>query len=277
MRARTTAVHKRELAEPEPLERKGATAPDWRIWLGLTLTTIWLALLSVYVAGTIGWRAIGDAPIERLGNFLEGAFAPLAFLWLVIGYFLQKKEIAQNTAAIKMQYVEIRKSAEQAAIQSEAIRASEQHARKQSFLQTAEVVRQQLGHISGFLFLSSQGGGDSGVVSEERIAELWGSLNNTDPEGFSRSLLQIRFTRGLRYAYKLLYGTAIRTRHCRNFIFHFERLLEAADQCDGEGILRDAFQGSAHGRLYQWMIESRDKPPEGFVYGTYDFDPDSVE
>ena len=43
--------------------------------------------------------------METLGNFLEGAFAPLAFLWLVIGYFLQKKELVQNTTAIKMQYV----------------------------------------------------------------------------------------------------------------------------------------------------------------------------
>ena len=133
------------------------SGPDWRIWLGLSVTTTWLVLLSLYVANTIGWTNIGNEPIQPLGNFLEGAFAPLAFLWLVIGYFLQKKELMQNTDAIKMQYVEIQKSAEQAVIQTEAIRASEMHARKQSFLQTAESVKQQLGAISAFLFLSSQG------------------------------------------------------------------------------------------------------------------------
>ncbi len=105
--------------------------PDWRIWLGLSLTAIWLLILGLYVANTIGWSSIGVAPIETVGNFLEGAFAPLAFLWLVIGYFLQKKELVQNTTAIKMQYVEIQKSADQAVIQSEAIRASELHARKE--------------------------------------------------------------------------------------------------------------------------------------------------
>ena len=113
------------------------SGPDWRIWLVLSVTTTWLVLLSLYAANTIGWPNIGNEPNQTLGNFLEGAFAPLAFLWLVIGYFLLKKELMQNTDAIKMQYVEIQKSAEQTVIQPEAIRATEMHARKQSFLQTA--------------------------------------------------------------------------------------------------------------------------------------------
>ena len=251
------------------------TKPDWRIWLGLGITVLWLLLLSIYIASTIGWMNIGTAPIERLGNFLEGAFAPLAFLWLVIGYFLQRKELTQNTAAIRMQHVEIQKSAEQAVMQTQALIASEQHVRKQSFLQTADVVRRQLGGISGFLFLSSQGGGEGGVVSAERIAELWSAINNTDPEGFTRSLLQLRFIKSERYAYKLLYGTEIRTRHSSSFIFHLERLLAMAEKCDDDGILRDAMLDTAHGRLYQWMIEARDTPPAGFTYGVYDFDPDS--
>ncbi len=238
--------------------------------MGLAVTIIWLAFLAAYVEHSIGFSEIWNAPIERVGNFLEGAFAPLAFLWLVIGYFLQKKELMQNTAAIKMQYVEIQKSAEQAVIQSEA-------ARKQSFLQSAEVVRQHLGGISGFLFLSSQGSGDSGIVSSERIGELWGSLNNTDPEGFTRSLLQIRFTNGIPYSYKLLYGTEVRTRHCENFIFHFERLLDEAAAADRSGMLKDGFLGSAHGRLYQWMVDYRENPPEGFTYAVYNFDPDTPD
>ena len=175
-----------------------------------------------------------------------------------------------------MQYVEIQKSADQAVIQSKAIQASERHASKQSFLQIAEVVKQQLGTIAAFLFMSSQGATGTGVVSSERIAELWGSLNNTDPEGFSRSMLQLRFSEGPIYAYKLLYGTLIRTTHSENFIFHYERLLRQADASDEEGIIRDAILGSAHGRLYQWMIGGRDNPPDGYQYGVCDFDPDSV-
>ena len=262
----------------QPFRLPGSrVAPDWRIWLGLSVTIVWLLGLGIYVQHSVGWANIYDAPIEIVGNFLEGAFAPLAFLWLVIGYFLQKKELMQNTDAIKMQYVEIQKSAEQAVIQSEAIRASELHARRQAFVHVTESVRQQLGTIAAFLFLSSQGASDTGVVSQERISELWGSLNNLDPEGFSRSMLQIRFGHGPRYTWKLLYGTPIRTRHSENFIFHFERLLREAGATDASGMMRDAQLGSAHGRLYQWMIEARDHPPEGFRYGIYDFDPDEAD
>ncbi len=271
--------HIQHIVKEEPFRLHGiSSGPDWRIWLGLSVTTTWLVLLSLYVANSVGWSNIGNEPIQTLGNFLEGAFAPLAFLWLVIGYFLQKKELTQNTDAIKMQYVEIQKSAEQAVIQSKAIRASELHARKQSFLQTAESVKQQLGAIAAFLFLSSQGGaGNNGLVSEERIAELWGSLNNTDPEGFSRSLLQMRFSNGERYAYKLLYGTEIRTRHTNSFMFNFERLLKNAIEADEDGLIKDALLGGAHGRLYLWMTFYKESPPAGFTIGVYDFDPDTIE
>ena len=86
------------------------------VWiLGLITTITYLGVLAIYVGKSIGWANIGNAPIEIMGNFLEGAFAPLAFLWLVIGYFLQKKELMQNTDAIKMQYIEIQKSARQTA------------------------------------------------------------------------------------------------------------------------------------------------------------------
>lgn len=271
--------HRQHTVKEEAFRLHGVgSGPDWRIWLGLSITTTWLLLLSLYIANSIGWGNIGNEPIQTLGNFLEGAFAPLAFLWLVIGYFLQKKELMQNTDAIKMQYVEIQKSAEQAVIQSKAIRASEMHARKQSFLQTAESVKQQLGAIAAFLFLSSQGGaGENGLVTEERIAELWGTLNNTDPEGFSRSLLQLRFSNGERYAYKLLFGTKIRTRHTESFIFNFERLLKNAIEADEDGLIKDALLGGAHGRLYLWMTLYKESPPAGFTFDVYDFDPDTID
>ena len=268
-----------KLAPParEPTGRPASSSPDWRIWLGLSLTTVWLLLLSIYVASSIGWRNIGSAPIETLGNFLEGAFAPLAFLWLVIGYFLQKKELVQNTDAITMQFAAIQKSADQSVIQSEAIRASEQHARRESFLRIAENVKQQLGNRMGLLFISSQGSTATGVVSGEKISQMWNALNKTDPESFSRSMLELQTMHGEYYAYKLLYGTPTRTRHSEDFIFNFARLLRAADACDEDGMIRDSLVGSAHGFIYNRMIAIRDKPPAGLQYGVYDFDPDTLD
>jgi len=259
------------------LKQPGSENRDWRIWLGLILTSTYLVIIGVYVSGVVGWQKFFDEPIELVGSFLEGAFAPLAFLWLVIGYFLQKKELALNTLAISRQNEVILQSAEQAVIQSRSIVASELHARKESFLKIAESVKQQLGAIMGFLYISSQSAAGSGLVPEEKISELWSAMSEKDPEIFSRQMLTIQLTHGERYAYKLFFGTPIRTRHTENFIFNFERMLRAAEECDTDGMIHDALLGTGNGYIYSRAIRFRDDPPDGFALGVYDFDPDSFD
>ncbi|MCW0310525.1 hypothetical protein NB694_000325 [Pantoea ananatis] len=50
---------------------------------------------------------------NELGDFLAGAFSPVAFLWLVLGFFQQQKELQQNTDALKLQAQELQNSVEQ--------------------------------------------------------------------------------------------------------------------------------------------------------------------
>lgn len=102
-------------------------------------------------------------------------------------------------------------------------------------------------------------------------------MNQNDPEVFSRRMLELNYVMPRHYGYKLFYGTPIRTRHSENFIFNFERLLNAARECDLDGMIHDALLGSGHGHLYQLAIQLQESPPTGFTYGVYDFDPDSVE
>ena len=245
---------------------------DWRIWLGIAVTGFWLLILAVYISGSVGWFNISNVPIDTLGGFLEGSFAPLAFLWFVLAYFSQQKELAQNTEALRLQSLEMQRSVEQATVQAEAISQSELHARREAFVGVHEIVRIQLGNILGFLFISSQGATGTGEVPPERISQLWGSR---DPEAFSRQLLELSFLKSPEYAYKLFWGTEVRTRHSNNFIFAFERLLTAASECGDDGMIRDAVEGTTHGHVYRRMIEFRDSPPEGFTLGVYDFDPDT--
>jgi hypothetical protein len=155
---------------------------DWRVLGGLAITFLYLILMAMYIASQVGWIPFTQLPVENMGSFLEGAFAPLAFLWLVIGYFLQKKELRQNTDAMKMQFVEIQKSAEQAVAQTEAIARSELHQRRESFLKIAEVVRTQLGTVVGLLYLSSQmAEGNQQEVPPEKLANLWANVGKDDP------------------------------------------------------------------------------------------------
>lgn len=237
--------------------------PDWRIWLGLGLTIGWLALCGLWIS-VDGWSAFTALPLGDLGSFLEGAFAPLAFLWLVIGYFLQQKELEQNTEALKAQSEEIQRTAEQAVIQSEKMAASEIHARQEAFLQVYRAVRNQLGTIMGFLFISSQASTADGTVTPEEQSRLF-SGSGRDPELFSRKMLELHFALASDpdQQYELFYGTQIRARHSNSFIYTFERLLARAAAVDEEDIIRDAFLGGGHGMVYRIAKgHQRKAPPE---------------
>ncbi|ENX46660.1 MULTISPECIES: hypothetical protein [Acinetobacter] len=50
---------------------------------------------------------------NELGDFFAGFFSPLAFLWLVFGYYQQGEELKQNTLALNLQADELRNSVEQ--------------------------------------------------------------------------------------------------------------------------------------------------------------------
>ena len=250
---------------------------DWPIKAGLWGSILWLLLLAAYISNSLGFANLSAVPMDILGSFLEGAFAPLAFLWFVLGYFTQQKELSQNTEAIKLQHQEMQKSAVQAAIQAEATQASEVHARRESFLSGAKSVKAQLGAIMGFLIISSQGSNANGLVPPEKMTELWNAMGRNDHEVFSRQMLSLSFIHGDRYAYKLMFGTVLRRRHTENFIFNFERLVAAAIECDTNGMIRDATMGSTHGHIYDRIIQIRNNPPTGFELGVYDFDPDTIE
>ncbi len=77
--------------------------PDWRITAGFILSTVWIASGFYYLKNIVGFSAFIVLPTGEIGSFLEGSFAPLAFMWLVIGHFMQQKEISANTKAIQVQ------------------------------------------------------------------------------------------------------------------------------------------------------------------------------
>ena len=216
----------------------------------MSLTVFWLVLGFIRISQD-GWNDFFRLPVAELGSFLEGAFAPLAFLWLVIGYFLQQKELQQNTLALRAQAEEIQRTAEQAVIQTEQMAASEVHARQEAFLQIYRAVRTQLGSIAGFLFISSQSTQADGTVTAEEQSKLF-SQSGQDTELFSRRLLElhIQLAEDPAQQYRLFYGTRVRAKHSNSVIYTFERLLKRADEVDPDSLIRDALLASGHGFLY---------------------------
>ena len=219
---------------------------DWRISLGLLFTLLWLVLGFLYIASNVGWAAFFQLPIDQMGTFLEGAFAPLAFLWLVIGLFIQQSVLAENNEELRRNNLHSEK-------QTHAIAATELNTRQETFFKIYENARRQLGAISGLLFISSQGPVGNQNYSEERLSELWSQFATSDYEVFSRLFLTAQALND--EAEDLFYGTEIRRRHCENFIVSFDRLLKMARGCDKDNVIQDTIIWSAHGLLSTRMRE----------------------
>ncbi len=245
----------------DPFSEEESSRRDWRIAFGLVLTAIWLVAAFAYVAVGMGWIGFLGQPVGDLGDFLDGAFAPLAFLWLVLGLFLQQSELAQNNRAIRLQYEVMRKTAEQAEIQTRAIAANELHARQDTFIELAKLVGAHLEVISGMLFMSVVGPAGSGEVDPDQMDVLWSRTSSGESALFSRRLILLRVQQETDAAAReIFWGTPIRKRHSETFIHSFERLLRTAAGCDPDGMISDALLGNGQGRVYQIMKELRDPP-----------------
>lgn len=232
---------------PLSLEDHQIAHRDWRIWAGSGLSILWIGSGLFYLFAVVGWDRFWAQGIDQLGSFLEGAFAPLAFLWLVIGLFIQQKELAKNN-------VELRKTNEQSKRQTEAIAATALNARQETFFMIAGGVRQQLGGITGMLLLSSKGTVGDGTFSREEFSDFWQRHATGDDEFFARQFLTIALAGDDTFE-DLFYGTKIRIRHTENYKRNFRRLLKLAADCDVDDIITDAMKDTAHGMLYLRMIE----------------------
>ena len=239
---------------------------DRRIVLGLALTACWVALGAAYVARQVGARAFLALPPSELASFLEGFVSPLAFLWLVLGLFMQQSELQQNSRALALQSEALQKSAEQAEIQARAIHANELHARQDTFVDLYAMVNRQLGVMAALLYMSSQQVGLGGTVPAQEVGQNWAQLGAGDDEVFTRHMLRLGATLPAAEAYPLFFGTPVRTRHSEAFVATFERWLRNAISCDPDGLIRDAILGNGSGRLYSLITRLRDDPPAGAVH-----------
>jgi hypothetical protein len=104
---------------------------DKRFWFGVVVSVLWLAWMGLQ------WYSIGSLPekLNERGDFFAGYFAPLAFLWLVIGYLQQGDELRQSTEALRLQAEELKNSVEQQSLLVEVSR--------QQLEQEAAAIRQE--------------------------------------------------------------------------------------------------------------------------------------
>ena len=227
---------------------------DWRLRLSMAITILWTTLGLIYITSVVGWVDFARLNAPSLGGFLEGAFAPLAFLWLVVGFFMQQSQLSQNTHAVERQLEVMRQAALQAELQSRAIAADELHSRQDTYLRVADLVNEQLGVVAGLITTSWEA--DAYPPDAERPSiKLWDRLGAGDRNAFSLRILVLCFTEEVE-ARELFYGTEIRIQHTTNFRRSFERLLARAKTCDSEGMIEAALRDSQNGRVYRFMVQA---------------------
>lgn len=213
---------------------------DWRIALGMILTTAWITTGLFYLLGIVGWGKFIHLSTGDIGSFLEGAFAPLAFLWLVIGHFMQQKEISANTKAISLQ--------------ERSAQRLELHSRRDSYFKLLTLVQDQLGSIASFHYISIFGDTGSGKMSFDEFSKHRANSGNGDHAYFIRLMTVETFR--LRdepdAVQEMYFGTDIRTRHTENYVKTFEKLLRTALEIDTDEMISGALlHGSAAGRQYR--------------------------
>ena len=226
--------------------------PDrkWLLGLGVGLTTVWLLGGLVYIVFLGGWMSFVEQSADAIGGFLEGFFAPLAFLWLVIGLFIQQRELASNTEALKQTNLNSAK-------QTKVLEATELRARQSAFFQIAENVRRQTGNLAGMIVRSLANEQGELVVSDDEMMEHWMEHQNGQYEIFPAVLSDPteRFEQAGLGPSDIYYGTAERQRSTTEYLKSFRGLIQLAKDCDDDGTIMRTIVQTPHGMVYAAMLE----------------------
>ena len=96
---------------------------DFRFKAGLILTCLWLIFF-----GAMLFAYPRPSSLNEWGDAFAGFFAPIAFMWLVLGYLQQGEELRNSTKALNLQAEELRSSVEH---QGQLVEISRQQVRQE--------------------------------------------------------------------------------------------------------------------------------------------------
>ncbi|GED78403.1 hypothetical protein PFL02_52530 [Pseudomonas fluorescens] len=100
--------------------RRGAkNGEKTRILGGGLGTVVYLVIIAITVA--LKFDNFLALKLNELGDFLAGVFGPIAFLWLVLGFLQQGRELKLSSDALQLQAQELKNSVEQ---QAELVKAT---------------------------------------------------------------------------------------------------------------------------------------------------------
>lgn len=93
--------------------------------VGWVITFIYLLVVGMLVY--LKRSTLDTLGLNEIGDFLAGVFGPVAFLWLVLGYLQQGRELKLSSEALRAQADELRESVQQQSALVKAQNASLQN------------------------------------------------------------------------------------------------------------------------------------------------------
>jgi len=97
-----------EMTEQQPDDRRERRRLPL---IGLALSGLYVATLVLYLV--VQGQNPANLELNELGDFLGGVSSPLAFLWLVLGFFQQSREIRLSSRALHLQAREMQRSVDE--------------------------------------------------------------------------------------------------------------------------------------------------------------------
>ena len=102
---------KQTLPLEPPVSEADARARKQLPQIGLALTALYLVGLVIYL--WIQGQNPAELRLNELGDFLGGVSSPLAFLWIVLGFLQQSREIRLSGKALQLQAAEMKRSVDE--------------------------------------------------------------------------------------------------------------------------------------------------------------------
>ena len=96
----------------------GAVKRNWVLALTVSLTVLYFALILVPRGGDV-WSFVRDERLNESGDFLAGVLTPVALMWLIAGYFLQREELRAQREELGLQREELKRTGDALAKQTE--------------------------------------------------------------------------------------------------------------------------------------------------------------
>jgi hypothetical protein len=217
-----------------------------RMKFGAIISAIWIA--AALICAVWDWHELLTLKPNELGDMFAGFAAPLAFLWLVLGYLqqgeelrLQRTELALQREQLGLQKEETKRIADETAKQATAIQANELHARRDTFMKVSELIVDDQRELASSMLSAmaifdapTKGRFDAGEKNVVFSAFVRQAANDE---------FRMRFVERFK---KDLYFDHFKNRFCENF----DRLILLASDCDPDGTLRTVFENSRMASMY---------------------------